>query len=47
MYPQYFFFYGIIRRTVWETRKDEIEMKSEVKMTIAEKFSALNKLSNN
>jgi len=30
-----------------EKAEDEIEMKSEVKMTIAEKFSALNKLSNN
>jgi hypothetical protein len=30
-----------------ERAEDEIEMKSEVKMSIAEKFSALNKLSNN
>ena len=30
-----------------EKAEDEIEMKSEVKMSIAEKFSALNKLSNN
>ena len=30
-----------------EKAEDEIELKSEVKMTIAEKFSALNKLSNN
>jgi hypothetical protein len=30
-----------------EKTEDEIEMKSEVKMSIAEKFSALNKLSNN
>ncbi len=30
-----------------ETTEDEMEMKSEVKMSIAEKFSALNKLSNN
>ena len=29
-----------------ERAEDEIELKSEVKMTIAEKFSALNKLSN-
>jgi hypothetical protein len=30
-----------------ERAEDEIELKSEVKMSIAEKFSALNKLSNN
>jgi len=30
-----------------EKAEDEIELKSEVKMSIAEKFSALNKLSNN
>jgi hypothetical protein len=30
-----------------ERTEDEIELKSEVKMSIAEKFSALNKLSNN
>jgi hypothetical protein len=30
-----------------ERAEEEIEMKSEVKMSIAEKFSALNKLSNN
>jgi hypothetical protein len=30
-----------------EKAEDEIEMKSEVKMSIAEKFSAFNKLSNN
>ena len=29
-----------------ERAEDEIELKSEVKMSIAEKFSALNKLSN-
>jgi hypothetical protein len=30
-----------------EKSEEEIELKSEVKMSIAEKFSALNKLSNN
>ncbi len=30
-----------------ERSEEEVEMKSEVKMSIAEKFSALNKLSNN
>jgi hypothetical protein len=30
-----------------EKAEEEIELKSEVKMSIAEKFSALNKLSNN